>query len=551
MFRFIDMSLSSQRKETLLKLLVTTTTLIVFRKIKDVIYRKRNNLPPGPVGLPLLGSLLSFAKNSRSFAYNLREKYGLISMIYFGLNRVILISDYKLLNQYFSDKLYINRRSIDSKADKYNNASSFASNSGEKWKHRRQILNSSLMLQLNSKTLDLKIKNYLINIIFPIIDEYARNKKEWKISHECNFVTFATIYSSVFNGQVPSPMDKLFLQFLKTNDQVFRIMHAYVAVLLLFPQWMYKYIAIFNKYNKSVHDRGEVIKQWVVEYQNRRQANGSLNNTENNKSLTTNYCDSLLDRLSSKGKDKVRGNYNYKLTFDEIISDISITFGSGMHSTARAIEQCIRYLAYFGNSLQDQLFDELKQCVDDTYDSDVQTANILLKQKELNKFRAFIYEVLRTHGNVILSLGRYFNKDGKKTIVLENGQDKYNINCNNNSITVFGNLYAINNDKQYWEAQLGTSNVFEFDYKRFINNKSGKFDINRARRIVTFGVGRRDCVGQQLAIKEIYLVLSLLILNYKFQMPNKYKRKNMCEKEMKQKFFHWHTRTIGVIVKKR
>ena len=69
---------------------------------------------------------------------------------------------------------------------------------------------------------------------------------------------------SVFNGQVPSPLDKSFLEFLETNDNVFRIMHAYVAVLLIFPQWMYKYIPIFNKYNKYVYQRGEVIKKWVM-----------------------------------------------------------------------------------------------------------------------------------------------------------------------------------------------------------------------------------------------------------------------------------------------
>ena len=42
-----------------------------------------------------------------------------------------------------------------------------------------------------------------------------------------------------------------------------------------------------------------------------------------------------------------------------------------------------------------------------------------------------------------------------------------------------------------------------------------------------FGIGSRNCVGMSLAIKELNIVLSNLVLNYKFKFPDYLKNKNI------------------------
>jgi len=43
-----------------------------------------------------------------------------------------------------------------------------------------------------------------------------------------------------------------------------------------------------------------------------------------------------------------------------------------------------------------------------------------------------------------------------------------------------------------------------------------KFVINKS--FVVFGIGRRDCAGQQLAVNEMIVAISNLVLNYHFEV---------------------------------
>ena len=46
-----------------------------------------------------------------------------------------------------------------------------------------------------------------------------------------------------------------------------------------------------------------------------------------------------------------------------------------------------------------------------------------------------------------------------------------------------------------------------------------RFVVNES--FVAFGVGKRDCVGRQLAMKEILYTLGYLLMNYKISFENK------------------------------
>ena len=49
-------------------------------------------------------------------------------------------------------------------------------------------------------------------------------------------------------------------------------------------------------------------------------------------------------------------------------------------------------------------------------------------------------------------------------------------------------------------------------------NDDNKFKMNE--NFISFGVGKRDCVGKSLAMKSMFAVFGLLIPKYKFKAQN-------------------------------
>lgn len=71
--------------------------------------------------------------------------------------------------------------------------------------------------------------------------------------------------------------------------------------------------------------------------------------------------------------------------------------------------------------------------------------------------------------------------------------------------TVFPNLFRILRDPDHFP------NPCTFDPKRFLD-QNGRFSKIEAN--IAFGVGKRDCLGQTLALTELFLFLTCLIQRY-------------------------------------
>eukprot|EP01083_Nonionella_stella_P261851 891019_1 len=127
--------------------------------------------------------------------------------------------------------------------------------------------------------------------------------------------------------------------------------------------------------------------------------------------------------------------------------------------------------------------------------------------------RAFVHETLRISN--VVPLNPHFND---KDVTL-----KYN-----------GETYFIpKNTGIYINTQYihygGFNDSLELNLKNWIDEK-GKFKMNSG--FILFGMGKRNCVGQTLAMKELYYVLALLVLKYKLEVKDSNEMKKL--KEMKQ-----------------
>ena len=57
-----------------------------------------------------------------------------------------------------------------------------------------------------------------------------------------------------------------------------------------------------------------------------------------------------------------------------------------------------------------------------------------------------------------------------------------------------------------------------FDPSRWLD-KVGKFKVAMVEEIITFGKGKRFCVGKSLARMEIFLMIVKLVQRYKLSVP--------------------------------
>ena len=73
---------------------------------------------------------------------------------------------------------------------------------------------------------------------------------------------------------------------------------------------------------------------------------------------------------------------------------------------------------------------------------------------------------------------------------------------------IIGNLIKIHHDKRYW------SNPETFDPQRFIDKESGKC-INNIN-LMPFSTGKRYCLGQTLAEKDLFLFFVGLMKAFDF-----------------------------------
>ena len=82
------------------------------------------------------------------------------------------------------------------------------------------------------------------------------------------------------------------------------------------------------------------------------------------------------------------------------------------------------------------------------------------------------------------------------------------------------------------------------------NKETGEWTVNHNTHLSTFGFGKRNCAGKELALKQLYLVLSMLIVNYTFDIPHAYDNENMIFKIPKL-FARVSTRQLPVVIKRR
>ena len=190
------------------------------------------------------------------------------------------------------------------------------------------------------------------------------------------------------------------------------------------------------------------------------------------------------------------------------------------------LSSCI--LAARNSDIQEEVYNELVSVFGD-YSEFKLSGNSMSK---LHKFRAFIHEALRIFSPAPVAGFRMTKNKNIKTKDSNINNKVYNIPKNTLLIM---NVSGIHHNRKYWKLPNGNtldndSEMDNINLKFWLNN-DGKFDKKRnSNSFFAFSFGKRDCVGQSLAMKQIYMVMGLLLMKYKVIESPKTKGKTFTER---------------------
>ncbi|KAF3780004.1 Geraniol 8-hydroxylase [Nymphaea thermarum] len=439
--------------------------------------RKINRrLPPGPVGLPFLGSLLELGDKVNESLYSLSERYGPLMTLRLGTKTVIVVSSAKMAEEVLHkhDRAF-SGRSVGEAAkalDHYKHSVAWIS-AGPTWRELRRTCNMEVF---SPKRLDAlrglrekKVEELLQHVQAASADGCAVD------IGRCALVTALNIVSNTFFSKDLANLERgVAAQELK--DLVGGIMETagrpnladfFPPLRLVDPQGVRR---AMTGYFQRMHDLFDAM------IDERLQASSVR---------TDDFFDVLLQLGGEPGSE---------YTMDVLKSLLMDMFVAGSDTTSSTIEWAMAELLHHPGKMA-ALQSELRRAIGDG--RPVEEADI----PQLAYLDAVVKETLRLHPPLPLLLPHR----SEETVELCG----YAIPGGTETIV---NAWAIGRDPEVWEDPAS------FSPERFVGS-----NINykgRDFKFIPFGAGRRICIGLPLVQRVVPLVVASLVHGFSWKLPD-------------------------------
>ncbi|KAG9151762.1 hypothetical protein Leryth_002051 [Lithospermum erythrorhizon] len=470
-------------------LCISSSCVILFKLMQKI--NKRNRLPPGPKGYPIIGNLLSIGDRAHESLAKYSKKYGPLMTVQLGYVTTIIVASSEMARQILqkNDQVFAGRYIPDAATAQtdYHLAIPWLS-TGPHWRKLRRICTTEIFTMRKLDELQEK-RHKVMNDMIKVVGEARENNKEISLGAIIFGTVLNMLSNTMYSGdmldlrshvkeEMKEAIDRIFLLVAKPNYS------DYFPFLKMFD------LQGIRKDIKVSYDRLQEMLEVIIELRKKERELGS--------SRVDDFLDVLLDHCQSHGNDE--------LTHKDVRFMLQELFIAGSDTSSTTSEWVMAELLHHPNIMA-KVKKELEENIKG---ENVREGDI----PKLRYLRAVIKETIRLHATSPLLLPHRSEADidvcgffiPKHTRILIN-------------------VYQISRDPAYWDEPL------KFKPERFMNSE---IDFQgRHYCFIPFGAGRRICPGWNLGIRMMTLMLATLVHNFDWKLPNGMTPEEM---DMKDKF---------------
>ena len=445
--------------------------------------QKNRRLPPGPVGVPLLGYLpfMNVFHLEESFA-RLGKRFGNIFSLKVGTELAVVLDDYDTIVKAFS------KPELCARPDSFmfrffsRGEHGIASASGEKWNVQSKFAYGHLKRLGKSKT---GIEYHIKEEVTQLLDnfEYASNKGKTpvEVGNDLN-MSVSNVTWALVAGERRDSNDSRMKDFLKAVNASIEL--ASSSGILLFMPFLIKILPekffALDKMRKWMDKSYTFLDDVIQQHKLVRQ------DAISDEFSSTDFIHAFLSEMEKPGAHKSFDEFQLQVICSEL-------FGAGGEPTSVTLKWALRLLAMNPGvqlKAQQEIFDQVGD-----------NRHVELSDRcNLPYVQALVMELIRVSD--IHPIGVMHSPDTDTEI------DGYVIP---KGTFVFPNFHKVHRDPQYWE------NPEEVYPEHWLDKETGHF-IQRRDGFLCFGVGKRKCPGQDFAKAILFSFISNLLQKFTFRL---------------------------------
>nr|QTM97413.1 Cytochrome P450 [Sitophilus oryzae] len=439
--------------------------------------RKPICFPPGPVWLPFFGSSLQLKSLSRKFGgqhlalIQLLKKYSSdILGLKLGREYVIAVCSYSTVKKILTseeyegrpDNFFFRMRSMGTRKG-------ITGTDGELWKEQRSFLVSHLRALGFGKNI---VEDMVKHEICDVISKIDQNLKNVDIAvvlapSVLNILWHLTSGKDLKGDENIDNLLKLLHKRAKAFDMSGGTLNLYPWIRFIAPEG--SGYSLLKKINSEIN---KFIAETIKEHKNK---------------WRDGQCDDVIYAyLNEMQKKQVKDN---NFTDDQLVMVCLDIFLAGSTTTTNTIN-----FAFWSMIMYPEIQEKVHQCLTNAFhDKDISYSD-----------RTLVPYVEA----VLLECQRYFPVVpviGPRRVLRKTSLDNYVIP---KDTTVLINIYSVHHDKEYWKDPE------TFRPERFLDSQG---NLQNTERVLTFGLGKRRCLGDALAKSCIFLFFVTILRKYKLE----------------------------------
>ena len=470
-------------------MLILPILIVIFLQFAVTLYLRRNksldNFPAGPRSLPLVGSLLSVGFNLKDAFNRWRERYGDIVGFKLGDQQCVVINDFDILNEAFKDDRFCGRpknlqttfHALFQSDDNEKSTGGIFCSEGDAWREQRRFAMKTLKdFGAGKSSLQYVISEEVAKLVAEFRTETGR---PISLKNRTNLAVVNTLWQ-ILNGEKSSLADPQ-MQRVFSSTSTFIEDNNLAGPLFIFP-WL-RHLpgmrGVFEKARSSPQEMRRVTSRTI-----RNHIDTYDGETERD------FIDCYLKKMSET-TDPSSSFYagHGEGNIQRAVMDL---FGAGSETTSSILTFAINYMTRFPG-IQTRVQEEIDAVLEGGRAAELED------RPRMPYMEAVIHEVLR-HSCITYTSPHATTEDVTfHGYLLPKGT------------AVYADVASIMNDPKHWD-QPDT-----FNPDRFLDSETGAF--RRQQRCIPFLVGKRYCLGQQLALHQLFLFLTGLLQHFTFTTP--------------------------------